>query len=75
MELAQARAQQFVFDPRQYRVADELVQRHAAAQRAGWRQHARAEDRRGLARAQGLEKFGQASGAYWPSPWISATKS
>ena len=59
MEFAKVRPKQTVLSPRQNLVAEELVNRHAAAQSTGRSQHARAENCRSLTTFQRFQKIRQ----------------
>ncbi len=62
VELAERGAQHPVLEPGQDAVADELVERHAAAARAALFEHPRAEDGVGSPLAQRTHEIGQALG-------------
>ena len=73
--LAEIRADSSVLEPRQDLVADEFVERHAAAAGRAGLHHPRAEHGVALVELQRLDELRQALGAYWPSPCSSTTMS
>ena len=73
MELAEAGSEQTVLERGQDLVADELVERHPAPQRAARFEHSRAEHHVGRAGDERSDELGQRLGRVLPSPCSSAT--